>query len=688
MGGVTRTVPKKMRVLSSFANPLTRTTSVELGCLLTYKADIQKREKIRTEYSNLFVPLTPEVTAKFPALPGAASESWSQKNGIPAERPSWWEQDAKRVGASISASWAFAYCIGALGITCNAIPLSNTFRIDEFDFGAGYVQVMSDLLQSEGYIGEVDYNEELIIRNMATDDNATGPVLYHSDLINVGPINAGGIPANPIGVSYPTWKFKRTPDPNAQATTSAGGVPAGPPTEDVNGSEDVDSDVKPSLSGTKSDGTNDSSWSQDAKSNTSYSQTLNQPIPPDEAPGWEVTEEIGPKTAATAPYKDSTGKAQNYVRTYEPSSFTRTKYTYVAGRRVPEQTIQIRATILSAEAPGYIAAQIELGTSPDDYGVQTGQRTTYGYNSLGERTWQLVETFENSISLAGASNIEFKQRDGLVRISSHMILADKTYTQFLQAGNAECQVVTKWLHWLRTQSGQQAAARVKDVSRSKNDVAAFLNSTLWANVVVVDTTRQIVARSGEPVSAEEPTEDGKQPTVGWTSNGSGTRQEISGYEVPGFTVITNAQLAAEDEESTDPTESEAANSPAEEVAEIEWFYDGATEYRPKVLSMPYSSDDEVLPLYGGAGWRIRPSDAKSKALRYGRIQSRLTYGYRNGMELQISPAKMPGYAFAPLYISIDGLVAQYRVNNPSWVLTAGEAVASCNAIYWGVVGTT
>jgi hypothetical protein len=133
---------------------------------------------------------------------------------------------------------------------------------------------------------------------------------------------------------------------------------------------------------------------------------------------------------------------------------------------------------------------------------------------------------------------------------------------------------------------------------------------------------------------------------------------------------------------------DASSAPAEESVNTVWIYGEANEERRKTLSMPYNDDDQVLPVGLGPNWVIIRSTAQEKALRYGRIQNRLTYGYRNGMEIQMNPAKMPDHAFAPLYISIDGLVAQYRVNNPSWVLTAGEAVASCNAIYWGVVGTT
>lgn len=38
--GITTTVPRKLRVLSSFADPFRQVTKVELGCMLVYKADV------------------------------------------------------------------------------------------------------------------------------------------------------------------------------------------------------------------------------------------------------------------------------------------------------------------------------------------------------------------------------------------------------------------------------------------------------------------------------------------------------------------------------------------------------------------------------------------------------------------------------------------------------------------------
>jgi hypothetical protein len=157
-------------------------------------------------------------------------------------------------------------------------------------------------------------------------------------------------------------------------------------------------------------------------------------------------------------------------------------------------------------------------------------------------------------------------------------------------------------------------------------------------------------------------------------------------EFPGSTEYSNSRMSSSVYGLGGPPDSSSA--PVEEKTLIEWVYGDGEEERRITMTMPYCDDDEVVPKVGVGGWTIVKSSAAEKANRYGRIQNRLTFGYRNGMEMQINPLKMPDHAFAAIYLSIDGLVAQYRVNNPSWVLTAGEVVASCNAIFWGAVGST
>jgi hypothetical protein len=261
---------------------------------------------------------------------------------------------------------------------------------------------------------------------------------------------------------------------------------------------------------------------------------------------------------------------------------------------------------------------------------------------------------------------------------------EKVLTEYYPAGEGECQVVTKWVAWLRTQSGQQATALAKKYIKKLEEAEDWIHRVISSGLSLQGQSTETTRRNEppKPIADEnaEKTEEKPEPEF------IETQPARYRMRYPGRTDMANARLGANEyDESTRPSDGDSFRR--NEESEIDWVYGDGDEPRRSTISMPYNSDDEVIP-QGGGGFIIVRSTAQEKALRYGRVQNRLTYGYRNGMEIQLNPAKMPDHAFAPLYVSVDGLVAQYRVNNPSWVLTAGEAVASCNAIFWGVVGTT
>jgi hypothetical protein len=180
-GGATRTIPRKLRVLSSFADPFRRTTKVELGCKLTYLSDLQEPVK------------------------------WDVFDD--PENDDYDDADRRIVTLPIRASSAMAKCLSELGITASSSPLTNKFSIAEFDFSAGYVQVLSDLLVSESYFGYLDTNEVLQVQSL-NQDGSTGPVLTSSDIVDVGPIGVGQLPGEAVTVSYSSLKLKE-PDPES-----------------------------------------------------------------------------------------------------------------------------------------------------------------------------------------------------------------------------------------------------------------------------------------------------------------------------------------------------------------------------------------------------------------------------------------------------------------------------------------
>jgi hypothetical protein len=178
-GGVTRTIPRKLRVLSSFADPFRRTTKVELGCKLTYLSDL--REPV-----------------KWDAFDDPENEDYTA-------------EDDKIITIPIEAKSIAQKCIDKLNLTASDNPLTNKFSIAEFDFSAGYVQILGDLLVSESYFGYLNEDEQLQFEKL-NQEGGGGPAFNNADIVEVGPIGVGQLPGEAVTVSYSTLKLKEPED--------------------------------------------------------------------------------------------------------------------------------------------------------------------------------------------------------------------------------------------------------------------------------------------------------------------------------------------------------------------------------------------------------------------------------------------------------------------------------------------
>lgn len=186
--GVTRTLPRSLFVLSSFANPYRRTTEIQLGCALTYREDL--REPV-----------------KWDALDDPENSDYT-------------EEDQQIITVPIRASSVMNYCLEKLGITATQSPLTNKFSIAEFDYSAGYVQVLNDLLVSESYCGFLNGGGELEVFSLDVK-GGTGPVIGIEKLIDVGGVSAGKLPGEAVTVSYSTLKLKQPDTSTSDADANA-----------------------------------------------------------------------------------------------------------------------------------------------------------------------------------------------------------------------------------------------------------------------------------------------------------------------------------------------------------------------------------------------------------------------------------------------------------------------------------
>lgn len=184
--GITRTVPRKLRVMSSFADPYRRTTKVEVGCKLTYLSDL--KESI--DWSAFDDPANATLT----------------------------EADARIITIPIHAASVAQKCLTELGISAaHELPLTNRFSIAKFDYSPGYVQVLGDLLVSESYVGYLDEDELLQVISL-DQAGGSGPLITAADLADLGPIGVGQLPGEAVTVSYSTLKLKQ-PEPDEDGNT-------------------------------------------------------------------------------------------------------------------------------------------------------------------------------------------------------------------------------------------------------------------------------------------------------------------------------------------------------------------------------------------------------------------------------------------------------------------------------------
>ena len=175
--------PRSLRVLSAFADPYRRQTTIQLGCALTLRENLRGKTPEENTAS----------TWNDPANAAVACSKFAEGT------------------ISITAAYVAAQCISRLGLTADPIPLTNVYTVEEFDLSPGYVTVLSDLLVSESYLGYLDADEVLRFRSLSTFTGTT-TVIDQSRVIDVSSINSGDIPGDAVSATYSYSRFKKPED--------------------------------------------------------------------------------------------------------------------------------------------------------------------------------------------------------------------------------------------------------------------------------------------------------------------------------------------------------------------------------------------------------------------------------------------------------------------------------------------
>ncbi len=591
--GSSYTVPRVLRVLSSFADPLRRTTTVQLGCKLTY---LENRK------------------------PPVENPNSKDENEVPCAV-------FLKATLPISAEYVFQQCLDALELDSDSIPLTNKFSVEEFDLSPGFIQVMSDLLQSEGFVGYLDSDERLRILDM-TDNTGSGPVITPDELVDLGPIGTGDLPGESVVVRWSNLRLL--------------------PPDELYG----DDYLKRS---------------------------------------WEIEEVFGAPSEVSVSYTDDEGNTVTDTDIYYPYTFSATRYDVwdrkiesvslnlnssaevnnrwasdafkkgepwnVATARLVNEVVEYKLTAAAANGVDLLSIQA-IGSGPS---FIKGQLTAaaVGHSGLANLCKeevpegaevvksQTIRNFFSELELAGSLNIDtYISNSGTLEgfdtvaweLDSTVVVEYETD----EASGISKTITKRWVSRSQTASGQQdlaTKAQEIDTENLTNSIGDLLSLARRQVYVGAETRLQTQRQFGLQ----------KRPSEKDRNNTANSKPQIS-----------------------------------ESKAEITWITGSTTSTAVTEFSLPYAPDDEIS-WQEGSGFSSKRSDAPQKAMRYGRIQNRLLLGNRNGVSLQLAPEQLPKRPFDPLYLQAGGITGSYRVNGTSWAFDSNGIVASVDALLWGAV---
>ena len=599
--GTTRPIPRTLRVLSSFADPFRRTTTVQLGCKLTYYSNRKTIER------------NPNVKDEHPDIPCKVFG----KATIP-----------------LSAAFIYQLCLDALGLTSDAVTLTNVFSQEEFDLSPGYIQVISDLLQSEGYAGYLDSSEVLRIIDLSVE-TGEGRLITPEDIIDLGPIGVGDLPGESVVVRY-----------NSQELV--------PPDDEFD-----DEYLKRS---------------------------------------WEVEEQFGAQSEVTVSYTNDQGDPETDLDYFFPYQFSATRYdvwdrkiesinltvvsaaeinnrwasdAFKVGRAWNIPVGRLTREVIEYVTPAQAVNDVNLMVINEVGGGATRVKELLAEFAAGQDhpadeciyepsddadqvKSQTTTSMFSELELAGSLNIDTYISEGSSGLGSSLIefntvpwLTESVVTVEYETDDASgiSKTITKrTISRSQTVSGQQdlaTKAQGLDYASLATSISSLLNDA--AKIVY----------TGADVSLHYQRQYGLQKRPS----------------------------------EADRTKTANSKGPAtEEEAQLAWIFGSTTSTAVTEFTMPYQPDDQIT-YTEGAGFGISRSDAPQKALKYGRIQNRLLLGNRNGVSLQLAPETMPPRPFDPLYLEANGLTGAFRVNGTSWAFDSNGIVCSVDALLWGAVSS-
>lgn len=647
-GRMTR-LGRKLRAISVYANPTTRTTEVALGCYLTYQKDSAPPPFLLNSKEDTN---TPELTGIEKLL---------------AIRP-------------ISARYVAEKICARLNIQHDTIPLTNVFYRQDFEISGAYLNVLSDLLVSENYVGYIDSTETLKFISVV-QQGGSGPVLNENEIINIEPINAGDPDAD---VVYSIVNYKRV-KLDASLTENTGESD-----EEVLNRNDIDP-LDPTVG-----------------------EIINN-IPPTTPEQEERQETVIRERQRPSywlnNYTDNGVQVRRFR--YEPPKTGSEKSTPITATLSYRDIAQRTTTYDSQDRPVLVTEAIQ---GPWGTHVNTA-RYEYTVADNYERTVQTVEKRvrnEDAVEACGFPPIVMNPLPGDIRsfasrYNGSYVLQEKIVTTTV---STETESVTTSARSAAAYATSAGAANIQKYIESFTSRYKEKQLPAVFTDAVIDTILNMAIQFNHDKTTVSYSE--KRPTVTTTTiatRGEGGSSVNSGTPPVSSGSINWGALSPEDQQdvlnrsleapqSSDPSSVPTTGSSsltAEDSRDSRNGYTASVLDVPEILltqnnvggimlelTPPYLSDDTIRRV-GGRLTVVR-SNATNKAMAFARAQNRLRYGYRNGQSIVYPVELIPIRPFSPLYLRFGGVTGQYRSDRLNIVFDSSGILVSTDAIFWGGVG--
>lgn len=476
--GVTRNVPRRLRVLSSFADPFQRVTQIQLGCKLTYLENLK------------------------PRLPTNVYDDPENEGLDPLEPP--------LVSPPIYGSSVMVKCLAALGIVATNVPLTSRFAVQEFDLSSGYVNVLSDLLVSESYCGYLDYNEILQVFFLG-QSGGTGALLNSSDLISIGPIGVGGSPAERVTVKYESLELE--PEDGTQITE---------PTEEeeapdsflelTSGGQRFSDNIKedPAVNN------DESAWYQPDITLTSSSDSII--VPYSDADG-NYSEQFYPGLSIS-----------ESITTYE---LKRIQLTDDQGRYTEEQLKNFQTFRITTELRSSASVMSSLysellsrGGNPGNYQVFTQSLEEFSYDNFGNESSRKLTKTASGEHIIGALGIDliYDNPDN-PDVFSVVTIPPQVLDEIIEVYNFSgtdifgaytSSITLRYVPYYKTLAGQQATSRAREFIGNVTDANSHIGA-MTSGVYLLDRTVEFSRSARTPENRPTTPEQ----TVGFFASSSG-----------------------------------------------------------------------------------------------------------------------------------------------------------------------